>query len=114
MRRSPVRRILLVGGKERTMAGKREKRPAKDVAACPYCGQTLQSKEAVRYLRESERTRRMELQAAASEHAAKLAEQLAANLSLEHERNLERLEEQLTTHDEELVEERAKHRMVNF
>jgi DNA repair exonuclease SbcCD ATPase subunit len=96
------------------MANEREQRPPRDVATCPYCGQPLQGEEAVRHLRMSERTRQVELQAAAREHAAKLGEELAANLSTEHAQNLERLERQLSNHDEELIEERAKHRMVPF
>jgi DNA repair exonuclease SbcCD ATPase subunit len=83
-------------------------------ATCPYCGQPLQGEEAVRHLQLSERTRQALLRAAAREHAAKLGEDLAANLATEHERNLERLGRELAAHDDGLVEERAKHRMVPF
>jgi hypothetical protein len=88
--------------------------PEREAVACPYCGQTLQSEDAVRHFRDSERKRQAQLQTAAREHAVKLAEELAANLSAEHERNIERLERELSAHDEGLVEERAKHRMVPF
>ena len=81
---------------------------------CPYCGQPLQGEEAVRHLQSSERTRQAERRAAARERAAKLGEELAANLATEHEKNLERLERELASHDEGLIEERAKHRMAPF
>ncbi len=90
-------------------------RPEREAVACPYCGQTLQNEDAVRHFRDSERRRRVELQTAAREHAVRLAEELGAELSAEHERNLERLErELLSTHGEGLVEERVKHRMAPF
>jgi DNA repair exonuclease SbcCD ATPase subunit len=96
------------------MATEPVKQSARDAAACPYCGQALRDEAAIRHLRESERRRQAELRRAAREHAGRIAEELAASLSAEHEKNLERLERELSAHDEELIEERAKHRMVPF
>ena len=58
-------------------------------APCPYCGQPLQSEEAVRHLGVSERKQQSQLRAVTREH-------------------------ELADHDEELIEERAKHRIAPF
>ena len=58
-------------------------------AACPYCGQPLQSEEAARHLQVSERKQQHQLRAVTREH-------------------------ELADHDEELIEERAKHRIAPF